>query len=91
MSSADNLAKARRVRAQQVERRRKAGIKQAQAWLKLMREEVQARQRYNDADEPRAKERARKYWLHVRDDWGKIGTPKDEYMREARKLERSDA
>lgn len=88
--SAVGLTKAREVKERNRRARQRAQLKQAQEWLRLMREEAKWRRIYIDADEPRARERARKSWLHVRDEWHKVGTPQDEAIREARKLERSD-
>lgn len=89
-ASADPLTKARAAKARKQAAKRRHDIKQATEWLRLMREEAQARRNYMEADEPRAKERARKHWLHVRDEWHKIGTPTDDALREVRTRDRTD-
>jgi hypothetical protein len=59
-------------------------VKLARVWLKRLRAEAEARYQYQTADEPRAKERARKRWLHERDEWAKLKIPSDDAIRIAK-------
>jgi hypothetical protein len=59
-------------------------VRHARNWLKAMKLEVEARQQYTQADEPRSRERARKRWLKVRGDWARMKIPSDEALRIAR-------
>lgn len=89
--STESLVKARATRQRNAEAKHKAEVRRAVKWLRAMREESAARVLYVTEDEPRARERARKNWLHVRSEWAKLGRPPgDAALRDARKLERTD-
>lgn len=59
-------------------------VRNARAWLKQLRVEAQAKAQYQDADEPRARERARKRWLHELAKLAAIKRPSDEALRAAK-------
>ena len=61
-----------------------AAIRHARKWLKAMSAEARAREDYQQADDPRSRERARKRWLSVRHDWALIKMPGDEAIKAAR-------
>lgn len=60
-------------------------VRNARRWLKAMKVEANARAAYEAADEPRARERARKLWLTRMTEWAILPRPSDEALRLARK------
>jgi hypothetical protein len=66
-------------------------VRYARQWRRAMRDEVQARQEYLAADEPRAKERARKRWMSTRNHFATFRKlPGDEALALVRQGDRSD-
>lgn len=69
----------------------KAAIRYARQWRRAMRDESQARADYTAADEPRAKERARKRWMTARNHFATFKRlPGDEALKIVREGDRSD-
>ena len=68
----------------------KAQLRKATKWLKAMRAEAAAKRIYLEADEPRAKERARKLWLARLAEWSAVGRINEEALRIVREQDRSD-
>lgn len=70
---------------------RSPAVKRALKWRKALRAESQARANYLGADEPRAKERARRFWMVKRDELQALGhAPSDEALAFVRQHDMMD-